>query len=144
MSRFFSAGFYYKTFIRPRFAWKHIFEPIIRRSAGLGNAPSNKDVEKYEHVHFDTDILIVGAGIAGIMAAKSFQDTGLSVLLCEKDSEFGGRLVTDAAESEREIHNKMLKKNIGKTGVSVSKSFEYSSNSNDNWLSVNNIKQLLK
>lgn len=41
-------------------------------------------------------------------------------------------------------NNEMLKKNIGKTGVSVSKSFEYSSNSNDNWLSVNNIKQLLK
>ena len=112
LSRFFSAGFYYKTFIRPRFAWKYIFEPIIRRSAGLGNAPTQEDVEKYEHVHFETDILVVGAGIAGITAAKSFQDTGLSVLLCEKDSEFGGRLVSDSDELEKEINHQVLKKNL--------------------------------
>ena len=37
-ARFMPAGFYYKTFIHPRPAWKHLFEPIIRRAAGLGKA----------------------------------------------------------------------------------------------------------
>ncbi|MEO1000946.1 MAG: 2Fe-2S iron-sulfur cluster-binding protein, partial [Pseudomonadota bacterium] len=47
LSRFFPAGFYYKTFIRPRVAWKHLFEPVIRQSAGLGRAPEAPDADRY-------------------------------------------------------------------------------------------------
>ena len=56
------AGFYYKTFMAPRQAWKHLFEPAIRQSAGLGQPPTESDVDHYEHFYLHTDILVVGGG----------------------------------------------------------------------------------
>ena len=50
-ARFLSAGFYYKMFIHPRPFWKHIYEPFIRQSAGLGKAPMEKDADTYEHLY---------------------------------------------------------------------------------------------
>ncbi|MEO6299107.1 MAG: 2Fe-2S iron-sulfur cluster-binding protein, partial [Paracoccaceae bacterium] len=47
LARFLPGGFYYKTFMYPRSAWKHVFEPIIRKSAGLGRAPKDQDVDRY-------------------------------------------------------------------------------------------------
>ncbi len=58
MSRFFPAGFYYKTFIQPRVAWKHVFEPFIRQAAGLGKAPTEADDAEYEHFHYMCDVLV--------------------------------------------------------------------------------------
>ncbi len=69
-ARLLPAGFYYKTFIHPRAAWKHVFEPIIRKSAGLGAAPTEKDDDIYEHFYAFVDVLIVGGGVAGLQAAK--------------------------------------------------------------------------
>ena len=83
-ARFLPAGFYYKTFIHPRFAWKHLFEPVIRRSAGLGRAPVDRDADHYEHFHHHTDMLIVGGGIAGLQAALAAAASGASVLLSNR------------------------------------------------------------
>ncbi|MGO8352425.1 hypothetical protein, partial [Rhizobium johnstonii] len=47
MSPFFAAGFYYKTFMWPRTAWKHVYKPLIRRAAGLGVAPTEEDQDHY-------------------------------------------------------------------------------------------------
>ena len=69
LSRFLPAGFYYKMFLWPRAFWKHVYEPVIRESAGLGKAPKNKDADHYEHFNVTTDVLIVGGGIAGLAAA---------------------------------------------------------------------------
>jgi sarcosine oxidase, subunit alpha len=60
-ARFLPAGFYYKTFIHPRPFWKHVFEPIIRRSAGLGKAPTVGDADRYEQAYAYCDVLVVGA-----------------------------------------------------------------------------------
>jgi sarcosine oxidase, subunit alpha len=68
MARFLPAGFYYKTFMFPRFAWKHVFEPVIRRSAGLGKVPSERDADRYEYAYAFADLVIVGGGIAGLAA----------------------------------------------------------------------------
>ncbi|MDO8882830.1 2Fe-2S iron-sulfur cluster-binding protein, partial [Pseudotabrizicola sp.] len=57
-ARFLPGGFYYKTFIHPRAAWKHIFEPIIRHSAGLGSAPRDRDADRYEQAYAFCDLLI--------------------------------------------------------------------------------------
>ncbi len=95
LSRFFPAGFYYKTFMWPRAAWKHVFEPIVRQAAGLGKAPTQPDADAYEHFHFYCDVLIVGAGVAGIMAAKAAAASGARVLLVEQAAHFGGRAVAD-------------------------------------------------
>lgn len=95
LSRFFPAGFYYKTFIHPRAAWKHVFEPVIRHSAGLGKAPKAKDADRYEHFYAYVDVLIVGGGMAGIAAALEAGRTGAKVLLIEQTPQLGGRVLVD-------------------------------------------------
>ncbi len=64
-ARFLPAGFYYKTFIHPRPFWKHVFEPVIRRSAGLGRAPKERDADRYEQAYAFCDLLVVGGGSPG-------------------------------------------------------------------------------
>ena len=85
------AGFYYKTFMFPRAFWKHVFEPIIRKSAGLGPAPIDRDPDTYEHFHAFADVLVVGGGIAGLAAARSAGAAGARVLLIEQSPHWGGR-----------------------------------------------------
>ena len=94
-ARFLPGGFYYKTFIHPRFAWKHIFEPIIRHSAGLGKAPKDKDADRYEHAYAFCDVLVAGGGIAGLQAALSVAQGGARVILLEQAPVWGGRAPTD-------------------------------------------------
>ncbi|RMF33130.1 MAG: FAD-dependent oxidoreductase, partial [Alphaproteobacteria bacterium] len=96
-ARFLPAGFYYKTFIHPRPAWKHLFEPVIRRSAGLGPAPVAADPDTYEHFYHFTDVLVVGGGIAGLTAARAAAETGARVTLLEQAPHWGGRALTDLA-----------------------------------------------
>ena len=69
VARLLPAGFYYKTFLFPRAFWKHVFEPVIRHSAGLGKAPREADVDRYEHFHAHLDLVVAGGGIAGLQAA---------------------------------------------------------------------------
>ena len=94
-ARFLPGGFYYKTFIHPRFAWKHIFEPIIRQSAGLGKAPKDKDADRYEHAYAFCDVLVAGGGIAGLQAALTAGRAGARVILLEQAPHWGGRAPVD-------------------------------------------------
>lgn len=95
LAPFLAAGFYYKTFIFPRFGWKHVFEPLIRRAAGLGKPPAGSDPEKYEHQYTHTDVLVVGGGLAGLVATETAAETGARVLLLEQNARFGGRSPID-------------------------------------------------
>ncbi len=97
LSAFFPAGFYYKTFMWPRRAWKALYEPIIRRAAGLGRAPRLADPDRYSQRYAHCDVLVVGAGPAGLAAALAAADLGARVLLCDESAEFGGSLLGDAA-----------------------------------------------
>ncbi len=92
MSPFFAAGFYYKTFMWPRWAWKHVYEPNIRAAAGLGVAPKEPDPDHYGGRFVHCDVLVVGGGAAGLAAALAAADTGGSVILCDEQAEFGGAL----------------------------------------------------
>ena len=92
----FPAGFYYKTFIHPRRAWKHVFEPVIRRAAGLGKAPAAPDPDSYEHFHAYCDVLVAGGGIAGLAAARAAAEAGARVLLCEQTPWLGGRALAES------------------------------------------------
>ena len=98
LSRFLPAGFYYKMFIHPRSFWKHIYEPFIRQSAGLGKAPKSMDPDTYEHFHAHVDVLIAGGGIAGLAAALAAGRAGARVLLVEQTAHLGGRAVVDGVE----------------------------------------------
>ncbi|MEL6641847.1 MAG: sarcosine oxidase subunit alpha family protein [Pseudomonadota bacterium] len=95
LSRFLPAGFYYKMFMYPRAFWKHVYEPLIRQSAGLGRAPKDRDQDTYEHFHCHVDVMIVGGGIAGLAAAKAAGERGARVLLMEQTADWGGRAVVD-------------------------------------------------
>ncbi len=90
LSRFLPAGFYYKTFKWPQAFWKHVYEPLIRRSAGLGKAASAADPDHYEHMHVHVDVLVVGGGVAGLVAAEMAALAGAKVLLCDENPELGG------------------------------------------------------
>ncbi len=95
--RLLPAGFYYKTFMKPQWAWKHLFEPIIRQSAGLGSAPKEADADRYEYFYAYVDVLIVGGGMAGLAAAREAGASGAKVLLMEQTANLGGRLSVDSA-----------------------------------------------
>jgi sarcosine oxidase subunit alpha len=65
-SPLFSAGFYYKTFMWPKAAWKHVYEPFIRNAAGLGVAPEEPDPDHYASRFAHCDVLVIGGGVAGL------------------------------------------------------------------------------
>jgi NADPH-dependent 2,4-dienoyl-CoA reductase/sulfur reductase-like enzyme len=77
--------------------WKHVFEPFIRQSAGLGKAPDPKhsDPDRYEHFYAHVDIVVAGGGIAGLQAALEAGRAGAKVLLCEQTAHWGGRAPVD-------------------------------------------------
>jgi sarcosine oxidase subunit alpha len=89
LHRVFAAGFYNKTFLWP--SW-HAFEPIIRRMAGLGIAPKDADPDRYEWRNAHCDVLVVGGGISGLLAAWLAGQSGARVILLESDRVLGGRL----------------------------------------------------
>jgi sarcosine oxidase subunit alpha len=97
LSRFLSAGFYYKMFIHPRPFWKHVYEPFIRHSAGLGKAPDaeSRDEDRYEHFYAFTDVLVIGGGVAGLQSALTAARSGAKVLLLEQTAHLGGRAPVD-------------------------------------------------
>src|SRR6267142_5229512 len=95
LSAFFPAGFYYKTFMWPRKAWKSLYEPVIRRAAGLGRAPTRADPDRYAQRYAHCDVLVVGAGPAGIAAALAAADSGARVMVCDETAEFGGSLLVE-------------------------------------------------
>ena len=96
MSPFFAAGFYYKTFMWPKKAWHGIYEPFIRRAAGLGVAPTEADPEHYASRYAHCDVLVVGAGVAGLAAALAAAEAGARVVLVDEQPEVGGALHFDS------------------------------------------------
>ncbi len=90
--RLLPAGFYYKTFMWPA-SWWMGYEKIIRHAAGLGKAPTRPDPDRYERINAHCDVLVVGAGPAGLMAAQAAAHAGARVILAEQDSVIGGSLL---------------------------------------------------
>jgi len=94
-NKFFPAGFYYKTFMWPKNFWYKIYEPIIRKAAGLGVAPLKPDPDRYEHKFEYCDVLVAGSGPSGLASALAAAKNGARVILAEDKPRFGGSLLTD-------------------------------------------------
>ena len=95
IGRLLPAGFYYKTFMRPRFLW-HWYEGHIRRAAGLGYAPTEPDSARYDKRNAHCDVLVVGAGPTGLMAALVAGRSGARVIVADEQAEMGGDLLSSA------------------------------------------------
>jgi sarcosine oxidase subunit alpha len=89
--RFLTAGFYYKTFMRPRFAWP-AYESVLRRFVNAGTVSPDTAHTRPEKRHAHPDVLIAGGGPAGMAAAISAARAGASVLLVEEEHALGGHL----------------------------------------------------
>lgn len=95
---FLGAGFYYKTFMWPPKFWEKVYEPVIRRAAGLGALSMEANADKYEKAWAHCDLLVIGAGPAGLMAALAAARAGVDVVLAEEDVRTGGRLNAETFE----------------------------------------------
>jgi sarcosine oxidase subunit alpha len=87
------AGFYYKTFKWPKFLWDAVYEPVIRRMAGWGEAPREPDPDTYEKRYAHCDVLVAGSGPSGLAAALAAGRTGARVILADEQVEPGGWLL---------------------------------------------------
>ncbi len=96
--RFLPAGFYYKTFKGPRAAWKHLFEPVVRQSAGLGRVPKGRDADRYEQAYAFADVVVAGGGVAGLAAALREGRAGKRVIVLEQTPHWGGRAPVDGGQ----------------------------------------------
>lgn len=92
------AGFYYKTFMWPASFWEKLYEPAIRRSAGLGRLSGEPDPDIYEKAFTTCDLLVIGAGPAGLAAALAAGRAGARVMLVDEDFLLGGRLLSELTE----------------------------------------------
>ncbi|MFN3937424.1 MAG: sarcosine oxidase subunit alpha [Gemmobacter sp.] len=95
LHRLFPAGFYYKTFMWPKSFWDRVYEPLIRRAAGLGRSPTLPDPDHYASRYLHCDVLIVGAGPAGLAAALAAGRAGARVALVDEHAEMGGTLLSE-------------------------------------------------
>ncbi|WP_210529682.1 sarcosine oxidase subunit alpha [Rubellimicrobium arenae] len=91
----FSAGFYYKTFMWPRSFWDKVYEPFIRRAAGLGKSPTEPDPDHYTSRNLHCDVLVVGGGPAGLAAALAAGRSGAQTVLVDEHAELGGTLLSE-------------------------------------------------
>ena len=94
-NKFLPAGFYYKTFMWPKNFWYKIYEPIIRKAAGLGVASLKPDPDRYEHKYEYCDVLVAGSGPSGLASALAAAKNGARVILAEDKPRFGGSLLSD-------------------------------------------------
>jgi len=93
---FLTAGFYYKTFMWPKAFWEKLYEPAIRKAAGLGSLSMKPDPDSYDKGFLHCDLLVIGAGAAGLAAALTAARAGAKVILADEDNRLGGRLLAES------------------------------------------------
>ena len=114
LAPFLGAGFYYKTFMWPKSFWEKVYEPIIRNAAGLGKLSKAADNSVHEKAYAFCDVLIIGAGPAGLLAAKTAAAAGVKVILADEDFIAGGRLNSETFAVEGQKASLWAKNELSK------------------------------
>ncbi|MCA8880718.1 MAG: sarcosine oxidase subunit alpha family protein [Rhodobacteraceae bacterium] len=96
LAPFLPAGFYYKTFMWPKAFWESVYEPAIRRAAGLGRLSGEPDPDRYGRGFLHCEVLVIGGGAAGLAAALTAARAGARVVLADDDFRLGGRLLSES------------------------------------------------
>ncbi|QEW19664.1 Aminomethyltransferase [Marinibacterium anthonyi] len=124
-----TAGFYYKTFMWPKSFWEKVYEPVIRKAAGLGALSMEADPDAYDRAFLHADLLVIGGGAAGLAAALTAGRAGAQVVLADEDFRLGGRLLSESqtldgrpaaewvAEAEAELRAMENVRILGRTTV---------------------------
>ena len=112
LSPFFPAGFYYKTFMWPRKRLESLYEPFIRRAAGLGRAPRSPDPDRYAQRYAHCDVLVVGAGPAGLAAALAAAEAGARVMLCDEQRNSAAACSSDPQRHRRRAGSRWVEQRI--------------------------------
>ncbi|NMG41456.1 sarcosine oxidase subunit alpha family protein [Chelativorans sp. ZYF759] len=103
LAPFLTAGFYYKTFMWPKGFWEKLYEPAIRKAAGLGSLSMQPDPDAYDRGYLHCDLLVIGGGGAGLAAALTAARSGARVILADEDFRLGGRLLRET-DTLDEVH----------------------------------------
>jgi len=117
LAPFLSAGFYYKTFMWPKAFWERVYEPVIRASAGLGRLSGQPDPDVYDKGFLHCDLLVIGAGPAGLAAALAAGRSGARVILADEDFVMGGRLNAETHEVDGEAGTAWVASAVAELGA---------------------------
>ena len=111
---FLPAGFYYKTFMGPFRNTKiwMMFEAVIRKAAGMGTASSLPDPDSYDHMSRHCEVMIIGGGPAGLMAAKSAASSGSRVILVDENARLGGQLRYERYEIDGKVASQWVEQTV--------------------------------
>ncbi|MBX8514101.1 (2Fe-2S)-binding protein [Pseudomonas cichorii] len=146
-SKFMPVGFYYRSFYKPRGMWK-VWEPIIRKKAGLGVLDLEFQPEYYDKAYLFTDLAIIGAGPAGLQAALTAANAGAKVLLIEQQPILGGSLTYARFDIEGQRAEKLRRNLIdaveGHANIRVLKQATCNAWFTDNYLPVIQGKRMYK
>ena len=107
LSPFLGAGFYYKTFMWPAAFWEKVYEPLIRKAAGLGKASYEADPDSYEKCWAHCDLLVIGAGPAGLAGALTAGRAGARVILADEGFALGGSLLLERNSPLKDMLNEL-------------------------------------
>ncbi|MPY85258.1 MAG: FAD-dependent oxidoreductase [Actinophytocola sp.] len=91
LGRFLTAGFYYKTFMKPEFLWP-TYQKILRGFVHAGEISPDTPHDYYDKRYAHPDVLVAGGGPAGMSAALAAARAGASVMLVEDEHQLGGHL----------------------------------------------------
>ena len=119
LAPFLGAGFYYKTFMWPRAFWEKLYEPLIRRAAGLGALSGLPNPDTYEKAFAFCDLLVIGGGPAGLTAALLAGRAGADVILADEDFALGRPTERRGRDHRRRPRPRLGCGNRGRTGIAA-------------------------